>query len=149
MSQYQAVFWNYLAIRAWLAALVGVAVGTVLFWISDCIKSHSMTVPGVASRRLFSVKRMAAVVLIFAGAIIVAFLPGVSAFLEKRALYDTAPPEAAYTPPAGMTFLIMSNELATPHIKYSPEDVDAIHLEPYPRHDRFELLQNTNTIGHQ
>jgi hypothetical protein len=136
---YEHVYWNYLVIRSWLAALAGITIGVVLFWISGRIKSKGMALRNKTGSPHFSIKRVATIVCLVVGAILAfAFLPGLSSFFGKNALDYHTPMEVSPKTANGMIFMIMSNDLTTPHVE--------LHL-PDSGIKPMQLMLNTNAPG--
>jgi hypothetical protein len=115
---YYDAYWNYFIIQSWLIALAGISAGLVLFWISRRIKSKDAVAKNVAALPRFSIGRIACVICLVAGAMLAcAFLPGLSGLFGRNALDYHVPMELSHTPAASQIFMIMSNDLATPHIE--------------------------------
>ena len=120
---YYDAYWNYFIIRSWLIALAGITVGLVLFWISSCIKPKVVTGQNVGTGPRFSVGRLAYVVCLVGGAILAcAFLPELSGLHGRNGLSIHVPMETRQEQPTSQIFMIMSNDLTTPHVIYRPPD---------------------------
>lgn len=115
-------YWNYFIMRSWLIAFAGVAVGLVLFWISGCFESKNAAAQKKTGSALLAIKRIAVIIGVAAGAVLACvYLPPLSALFGKNALDYHEPIEVPRNP--GAVFMVMSNELAAPHIRYCPPDI--------------------------
>ena len=128
---YAHAYWNYWIIRSWLIALAGLVIGLVLFWLADCIKAQETAAHGRPYFQRPSIGKIAALVCLVSGIILgSAFLPGLSNFFGKNAFDNQVPMEVSPAPATGMAFMVMSNELAAPHVEFSPMTNDSAHPAP-------------------
>ena len=120
---YERTYWSYLVIRSLLIALAGIGIGVVLLWLGGCIKSGGLAKHNSGGLLRFSVKGIAFIVSLMIGAILVfVFLPGLSDFWGRHSSDYHEPADNFLKPAPGMVFMVMSNDLTTPHIEFRPPD---------------------------
>lgn len=126
---YEHTYWNYLVIRSWLFALAGITAGVIFFWIGSRFKSKDAVLQNKTCPPHLAAKRIASIICLAVGAILMCiYCPGVSDYLGRNALYDDHPIQPS-PQSASMVFMVMSNDLATSRVEFSPLNINNIKLQ--------------------